>query len=152
MRTWREIRRELLEGTRRVVRVSADEVPHPSTEGAVRSVGLPVGQVEDWRFPADDKCRGLHVQMIDGMWVAHVDRIHPDCGGLRHLFADAPAVGFVGSIGLGASLGFVFQKTVIGAGIGLVFGGLMVCRDRGVRGVRSKNRKGADRAEKKVLQ
>jgi len=98
------------------------QLPHPRDAGARVSVGLPRGQIADYRFPPDHRCRGLHVQEFDGCWEIHVDEVHPECGALDHLRRDAPGAwtclgAAVGGL-LGAALGRSKGAAAIGAGLG----------------------------------
>ncbi len=106
---------------------AAGELVHPQAEGAQRSVGLPRGQVSDWRFEPGADCTGLHVHELAGGWAAHLDAVHPDCGIVAHLQADAPEVLVGGGVGLGALGGLVLGRSpaavVLGALLGLVVGG-----------------------------
>lgn len=84
--------------------LSRQSMPHPSTAGAVTAIGLPRGQLADWRFPPAADCQGLHVHEYAERWVAHLDRVHPDCGRIEHLRVDAPRV----LVGVAMSLGAIF--------------------------------------------
>ena len=80
--------------------------PQEDVPGARRSVGLPKGQIRDWRFPPDVHCRGLHVQLFPkGRLEAHLDAVHPSCGVFQHVAADAPGMLYLICGGAGALLG-----------------------------------------------
>jgi hypothetical protein len=64
-------------------------IVHPAAAGAVRSVGLPRGQVGDWRFPPLGDGAGLHVQDFgQAGWRAHLDAVHPSVSLRGHLEHD----------------------------------------------------------------
>jgi hypothetical protein len=97
--TWDDVRAALLDqpcGT--VIAYAKTSLPAPSSAGAIASVGLPVGQTADWRFPPDADCRGLHVQDFGDTWHAHIDRVHPTCDLLEHIRQDAPNFGLVAAV------------------------------------------------------
>lgn len=105
-------------------------LPHPSEAGAARSLGLPRGQLRDWRFAPNPDASGVHVhEMHGGVFAAHLDRVHPDAGLVAHLRADAPEVLLAGGPLVGAAVGLLVGRPglffTIGAAIGalLVFGG-----------------------------
>jgi hypothetical protein len=93
---WLEVQRDLEaapQGT--VLEYLRDEVPHPQTQGAVRSKGWPVGQEEDWRFPPTPSCQGVHAQAVQDsegreVWRVHLDQVAPQCSVVRHMAVDAP--------------------------------------------------------------
>jgi hypothetical protein len=89
MRTWAGlywILRSLPYGT--TLRIARPRIGHPAAAGAARSSGLPLGQLEDWRFPPDPACRGMHARMYKREWRVHLDRVHPSCSLLDHFFRD----------------------------------------------------------------
>ena len=124
--TWAAVRR-LLEGlaTKSEVLVPRAALPHPRSEGAVLSVGLPRGQRADWRFPAGPDCSGLHVHELADGWAAHLDLVHPACGLVPHLQADAPGVLILAGAGAGASVGLVAGRPLVGLVLGLLVGAAM---------------------------
>ena len=99
-------------------------LPHPRQAGARISIGLPAGQIADYRFGPDKFCSGLHVQEYNDRWVAHIDKVHPDCGPVRHISQDAPAAWCMGGAVLGASIGAALGRKggliIAGAGIGFL--------------------------------
>ena len=107
---------------------------HPLEAGAQVSVGWPVGQTADYRFPPDSSCRGLHVHEYATMWVVHLDQVHPECDMGEHLRRDAPAAWCVGGAVLGAALGAAMSKqeggALAGAGLGLLAAALFLPRTR----------------------
>ena len=104
MRTWAEVEAELAAAPPGAqASYGRDEIGHPGAAGAVAGVGLPRGQLADWRFPPTASCRGLHVHEFAERWVAHLDQVHPACDPVGHLFQDAPIV--LLAIGAGAMLG-----------------------------------------------
>lgn len=104
--------------------------PHPAHFGAVRSVGLDVGQIEDYRFPPLPNGRGLHVQRFANGWSAHLDDHHPEHSLIEHARHDAPAVIGVSSAVIGAVVAVATTKrpgaAVWGAFLGGLFGRLLV--------------------------
>jgi hypothetical protein len=87
--TWDAIRVWLLrERPGRELSIHRTRIAHPADAGALSSVGLPRGQVADWRFPADGQCRGVHVREFRARYRVHMDRAHPSCGLLDHFFRD----------------------------------------------------------------
>ena len=71
-----------------LLRVGRDALPDPRSAGAVRSIGWARGQLADFRFPPDEGCEGLHVQVFADRYEAHIDRVHPACDFWAHLGAD----------------------------------------------------------------
>lgn len=127
----------LSEPARRIV-VRRSEVPHPRDAGAYASAGLPIGQDEDFRFPAEHDCRGVHVQGFGAVWALHVDGVHPTCGVIEHLRADAPGT-FIAALSaagglLGLALGRSKGAAVAGAIIGAAVGAMAAAERRGAAG------------------
>lgn len=116
--------RALLEtlGPKAEVYVPTGVLGHPRLEGAAASVGLPRGQRSDWRFEPNADCTGLHVHEFADGWAAHLDQVHPACGLVPHLQADAPGVLLVAGSLLGASIGAAVGRPILGALFGLVLG------------------------------
>jgi len=87
------------------------------------SMGLPVGQIADWRFP-HPICHGLHVREYESYYTAHIDRANPNCDPVGHMNLDAPAVGGGAALGalvglaLGESAGAMFVGALIGGALG----------------------------------
>jgi hypothetical protein len=122
---WAQVARRLLasaSGTR--LAYAKHILPHPRQAGARVSVGLPAGQVADYRFAPDSDCQGVHVLEYPDRWVVHLDQIHPDCDVLEHLRRDAPGTWCLGGTVLGAAAGAALGKNagsvLAGAGIGLL--------------------------------
>lgn len=95
--------RRIPPGVRAVMVVKIDELPTPAAAGAVRSLGFPAGQFEDWRFPPEPDGAGLHVRRYEDRWIAHLDTVHPEQDLPGHLMRDAPIV-WVGGATLGAAV------------------------------------------------
>ena len=77
------------------VEVAREAIAHPADAGAVQSIGLPVGQLSDWRFPPRSDGSGVHVQDFgQAGWRAHVDAVHPATSLSGHLIRDVFRVGF----------------------------------------------------------
>lgn len=87
-----------------------------------RSVGLPVGQIADWRMPHPN-CHGLHVREYVGYYTAHLDRVNPRCDLVGHLAGDAPLVG--GGAALGALVGLAVGESAGAMLIGAIIGGAL---------------------------
>lgn len=100
-------------------------LPHPRQAGAMLSVGLPKGQRSDWRFAPGPDCTGVHVHELADGWAAHLDRVHPACGLVPHLQADAPGVLLVVGSVAGAGLGLCAGRPLLGMLFGLVLGAAM---------------------------
>jgi hypothetical protein len=103
------------------------DLPHPKEAGAKVSLGIPRGQITDYRFPPGHDCRGVHVQEFDGYWEAHIDEVHPACDLVEHLRVDAPggwvAVGaLVGGL-VGLAIGRSKGAFAAGACLGLLLSG-----------------------------
>ena len=125
--TWAEVRARLLAdgGT---LDVDVASIAHPRDAGATSATGLPRGQSEDWRFPPDDACTGLHVQRFGDEWRAHIDDVHPECSLVDHARADVPVAWVGGATLLGALLGYGLGSTVTGALVGATVGAATVRR------------------------
>jgi hypothetical protein len=127
MRSWSQVEAELRAsspGTRIIVGKS--EIETPAQAGATRSIGLPSGQLSDWRFPPSAGCRSVHVQEFPTTYLAHLDEVDPGCAPVQHLLVDAPIVAALGVGGavLGAMVGRV-RGTFVGLAGGLVLGVLV---------------------------
>lgn len=123
-RQWDKVLAELQRrppGTK--VRRACKAMPRPEDEGAQPAVGLPAGQVRDWRFPPNLDCSGLHVHEMDGGWEAHLDRVHPSCSPIEHARVDAPPLFIGGGVLLGALAGGLAGWK--GAAFGAVAGGVL---------------------------
>lgn len=71
--TWDEVGRWLASATAgSQVEIRRSDIAHPADEGASRSVGMPRGQVRDWRFLRTRTGGGLHVHEYRRSWVAHL--------------------------------------------------------------------------------
>ena len=106
---------------------------HPREAGALPSIGLPRGQLRDWRFPPDSECRGLHVQEFEDRWEVHQDQVHPDCDPIEHVRRDAPVLWMLGGTALGALIGLALSEkkegALVGAGLGLLLTALTAKRE-----------------------
>ena len=122
---WAQVARRLVASAPGVSLAYAKSVlPHPRQAGAQVSVGLPAGQVADYRFAPDSGCRGVHVLDYSDRWIVHLDQVHPDCDVVEHLRRDAPGIWHLGGTVLGAAAGAALGKNsgavLAGAGIGLL--------------------------------
>jgi hypothetical protein len=104
------------------LRLAAWQVEHPSAAGLTRSLGLPVGQVADWRMPHPN-CHGLHVREYPGYYTAHVDQVNPRCDLPGHLAADVPLV--ASGAAFGALVGLLVGESASAMLVGAVLGGAM---------------------------
>lgn len=99
--------------------------PHPEHFGAIRSTGLDVGQLDDFRFPPLPDGRGLHVQRFPNGWSAHLDEHHPEDSPIQHARHDAPFVVGAASALLGALTSVAVTKRPGSAVWGAFLGGLL---------------------------
>jgi hypothetical protein len=87
--TWQAVHDSLAEHPARTVMPFPKAwLPDPRTAGASVSVGVPHGQIADYRFPPDAECRGLHAQDFGTEWRVHLDRVHPSCDLVGHFVRD----------------------------------------------------------------
>jgi hypothetical protein len=100
--TWGQVRAQLDAAPETTVVLSKRSIAHPEEAGAMRSSGLPRGQIADWRFPPDEFGRGVHVHEYEDRWSAHLDEVHPDEDAFRHLARDTAVLPLL----LFAALGF----------------------------------------------
>lgn len=118
---WGDVRRQL-EGSPAGARVVVGlDAPAPELAGARRDVGLPVGQLADWRFAAAADCTGLHVHEHADRYEAHIDRVHPACSLVGHVRADAPQL-----LVAGAALAGTWAALASGGGTGRIVLGLVL--------------------------
>lgn len=136
MKTWSEILNELSSspfGTK--VTILKNEIISPKDAGAVKSIGVPYGQIADWRFKPETNCTGLHIHEYSNEWVAHLDQVHPQCSLIRHLKYDAPGTLLTITSSTGLILGKLLKnKPMIGGGIGFFAGlGLILTNKRSAK-------------------
>jgi hypothetical protein len=125
---WAWLRTQALVQPTRKIQAAKDRVPHPRDAGAYVSVGLPAGQDEDYRFPPEHDCRGVHVQSFASVWVIHVDVVHPACDPLEHMRVDAPGTWVAALTAAGGLVGLALGRrkeaaaagALIGAALGLI--------------------------------
>ena len=112
-----------------VLRIPKYLLDHPDVAGARRSIGMPQGQLADYRLTLPN-CRGLHVRDFGTHYEAHVDEVDPACDAIEHLRQDAPDTYIVGAAALGALLALLLSghrnAMLVGAGLGALLGVLMV--------------------------
>jgi len=130
---WGAVRREVASHPpRTLVAYPKRSLPHPRDAGARVSAGIPRGQIEDYRFPPEDDCGGLHVQEFDDRWEAHIDGVHPACDAVDHLRVDAPGAWVAAGGALGAAVGILLGRSkaaaLAGAGIGALLAALTAGR------------------------
>ena len=117
-------------------RVEKHLVPHPLDAGLRMSIGLPAGQIADYRLRLPD-CRGLHVQDFSTHYLVHIDRTDPGCDLVQHLVSDTPgtylaSAALVGGL-LGALLGRSDKSMLAGALLGAAIGGIAIADDQSKR-------------------
>lgn len=121
--TWRQVARHLANnGDSACLRVPKWQVEHPQAGGMKSSMGLPVGQIADWRFPKPI-CHGLHVREYESYYTAHIDRANPNCDPVGHMSLDAPAIG--GGAALGALVGLALGESAGAMLVGALIGGAL---------------------------
>jgi hypothetical protein len=121
--SWTDVTRYLQQpGAPEVAAIAKHEIEHPLDAGMLRSLGLPLGQLADWRMPAPH-CGGLHVREFVDRYTAHVDQVNPVCDLPGHMAADAPAIG--GGAALGALVGLALGESAGAMLLGAVVGGLL---------------------------
>lgn len=117
------------------LRLEKHAVQHPRDAGLRVGMGLPLGQIADYRLRLADN-RGLHVRDFGSYYLAHIDQTDPACDPLLHLLQDAPktAVSTFAAVGalLGLALGQNEKAAGVGAALGLLAGSLAVA-GRGTR-------------------
>ncbi len=121
---WEYVRSFALAHPGQSVRTWKGLIAHPRDAGAYASIGLPVGQEADFRFPPEHDCRGMHVQSFGAEWVVHIDQVHPTCDVGEHLRRDAPAAWVGATAALGGALGLLFARKAEGALAGALLGAL----------------------------
>ena len=106
---------------RTAMHISKGILPHPRTFGMTGSIGMPEGQLADFRRVLANG-QGLHVKDFGSHYEAHIDEVHPDVNAIEHLRRDAPGVFIAGGTALGAvigkSVGTTANATLLGAAIG----------------------------------
>lgn len=121
--TWADVGRYLRQpASPSVASVAKHAVEHPCDAGMVRSLGVPLGQVADWRMPSPH-CGGLHVREFVDRYTAHLDQVNPNCDLPGHVAADAPAIG--GGVAVGALLGLALGESAGAMLVGALLGGLL---------------------------
>lgn len=106
----------------KVVTMAKHDVEHPCDAGMVRSLGVPLGQLADWRMPAPH-CGGLHVREFVDRYTAHVDQVNPVCDLPGHMASDAPTIG--GGVAIGALVGLALGESAGAMLVGALIGGLV---------------------------
>lgn len=121
--TWAQIAAHLIANpAQSCVKLEKWRVEHPQVAGLRRSLGLPLGQMGDWRMPYPN-CGGLHVREFADYYTAHVDRVNPNCDLPGHMSSDAPAVG--GGAALGALVGLILGESAGAMMVGALIGGAL---------------------------
>lgn len=111
-----------------------DEIPDPSSMGFEESMGEPVGQLSDHRFPLEDG-RSVHLKTYEKWIGVHWDKVHPNTieNCFEHLRRDSPlwytAMCIIAGGGIGAGLstlsgnGKAIAKSSLAGGVmGFIFG------------------------------
>ncbi len=127
--SWRGVVRVLRQyAPRAVVRIEKGVLSHPRGAGMSPSIGLPEGQVADFRLALANG-GGLHVKDFGTHYEAHLDEVHPDIDLVEHLRRDAPGVLVASGVALGAvigrSVGASKDGTLVGAALGGLFAALL---------------------------
>lgn len=127
---WTEVREQLVDLPAGARIVLHKDVPHPQLGGARRDIGLPAGQLADWRFAPGPDCTGVHVHEFADRYVAHLDRVHPACSIVGHVRSDAPqllvGLGILGGAAVGArsgGVGGLLLGALAGAALGAALRG-----------------------------
>jgi hypothetical protein len=131
--TWNGLVRVLNNYTpRTIVHLEKGLLPHPRTAGMTSSIGLPEGQVADYRLVLAGGA-GLHVKDFGTHYEAHIDEVHPEVNIAEHLRRDAPAMYVAAGAAIGAavgrSVGASKNGTLVGAAIGGVFAAMIAMAD-----------------------
>ena len=127
--SWRGVVRVLGQyAPRTTFRVEKGVLCHPRAAGMSPSMGLPEGQIGDFRLALPNG-GGLHVKDFGTHYEAHLDEVHPDVNLVEHLRKDAPGVFIAGGVALGAvvgrSVGTSKDGTLVGAALGGLFAALL---------------------------
>lgn len=110
----------------RRLRIPRGLIPHPLTVRNMRpSVGLPEGQLRDFRAVLEPTSAGLHVKEFANHYEAHVDAVHPAHGVAEHVRVDAPGALIGGSAALGAIIGASIGASGPASAVGALVGGLL---------------------------
>jgi hypothetical protein len=121
--TWSDVTNQLVEQPQvEFLRVDKRAIAHPRDAGMVRSVGLPVGQLLDWRWPSTH-CGPVHVREFLTYYTCHLDRANPHCDPVEHLAADTPQL--VAGAALGALVGIAFGQSKEAGLVGGLLGALL---------------------------
>lgn len=124
MRTWSEVVTALRANPYQRIVLPKNQILHPQQAGFYPSVGLPKGQVADWRFALAD-CAGVHVWDCGALWKIHLDQVDPSCSVPEHLLRDAPEVVVPLTTAAGAAAGAIIgggKGALIGGGLGALLG------------------------------
>lgn len=107
-----------------ILRVTKQGLPHPKVFGMFWSVGMPEGQVADYRKVLPGGA-GFHVKDFQTHYEVHIDRVHPDINVIEHLRHDAPSAFVASSTALGALVGTALGRSGGAALAGAAVGGLV---------------------------
>lgn len=108
------------------VSITDTEVPDPTQNGYVKTLGEPQGQEADYEKPFTDGKR-IHLRKYNGLYKAHWDFFSPILSPVQHLRYDAPEwYVFFSTLGFGALGASYAEDKVTGAlisgGVGLILG------------------------------
>jgi len=101
-------------------------VPHPRAAGAVPSLGLPRGQLTDWRFRPEHPCHGLHIQEYADRWEGRLDRPSRGTASMTYVHGNAEAARLATGAAFGALIGLAVSErdhgegALVGAGFGFL--------------------------------
>ncbi len=96
------------------------QVEHPTAAGLRPSLGLPVGQMGDWRYSSG---HGLHVREYFDRYTVHVDSVNPNCDLPGHIVSDAPMI--AAGVALGALIGLALGENAGAMMVGALIGGAL---------------------------
>lgn len=112
-----------------VVRYRKSLMEHPLDAGASWSIGMPQGQIADFRLRLPG-CGGLHIRDFGSHYEAHIDTVDLSCNPIEHARRDAPEVYIAGAAALGALVALMLggnrDTLLAGAGLGAALGVITV--------------------------
>lgn len=88
-----------------------DDLPSPSDSGLfVKSVGVPRGQIADWRTFKDGIKSGVHAVEFRDRYELHVDGFDPNRYPVEHLIHDLGPVKAIAGLALYSILGRIMKR------------------------------------------
>lgn len=127
MMTWADVVQQLWPpDSRHHLRLPKAIVPHPITvQGMRTSMGLPEGQVRDYRVRLGETTAGLHIKEFQHHYEAHLDAYDPVVKPVEHFVVDAPGAFVGGAAALGAVIGATAGRSGGAAAAGALLGALL---------------------------